>query len=292
MEDDDAVTELMAARRLSFGGQGFAGNLDSSTVAYLHVQQLGVHVLPLLERVIEEGTPAGRAYAATLVGQLDEQMGRTVWGRLIDEPGRIRYSVGCVSYELSLGEYARSSLEGHPGRVSGRPTAPDLSTWTIDRLEHYMATLTDGRELDRARWVAHEHACRPGEYRGDVRRRWAKLASAADVGLPGDNLWDLDRRAQLGFSLRMWIIEQFGPDGDRFWDTDALAADTLAALTLDADQATAMAANWRDLQREQIRDLYRHRDLTCHVDQLVGHLQAGLVRERLIGWVGFGRHLR
>jgi len=282
----------MTARLLSFDGQGFMGNFDSSTVAYRHLHQLGVHALPLLERVLEKGTPAGRAYAVTLVGQLDEQAGRAAWEQLAGESGRIRYSLGCVGYELSLGEYACSCLEGHPGRVNDKPAAPDLSTWTIDRLEHYVATLADGRELDRARRAAHEHACGPGESGGDVRRRWAELASAADVQLPGDNSWDLDRRAQLSFCLRTWIIEQFGPEGDPHWDPEALAADTLAALTLDADQATAMAANWRDLQKEQIRDLHRHRDLTCHIDRLVGHLPAGPGRERLVGWVGFGRRLR
>lgn len=292
MDDDEAVTELMTARLLSFGSQSFVGNFDSSTVAYQHLQQLGVHALPRLERVLEEGTPAGCAYAATLVGQLDEQAGRTVWERLAGEPGRIRFSLGCVGYELSLGEYARSSLEGHPGRVNDEPAPPDLSTWTIDRLEQYVATLADGRELDRARRAAHVHACQSGESRGDVRRRWAKLASAATVRLPGDNPWDVDRRAQLGFSLRMWIIEQLGPDGDPDWDPDVLAGDTLAALTLDADQATAMASNWRDLPREEISDLYRHRNLTFHVDRLVGYLPAGPARERLIGWVGFGRHLQ
>lgn len=292
MDDDEAVTELLTARLLSFDSQGFVGNFDSSTVAYRHLHQLGVQALPLLERVLEEGSPAGRAYAVTLVGQLDEQAGRRAWERLTDEPGRIRYSLGCVSYELSLGEYARGSLEGHPGRVNDKPAAPDLSTWTIDRLEHYVATLADGRELDRARRAAHVHACGPGECLGDVRRRWARLASAANVQLPGDNPWDLDRRAQLSFSLRMWIIEQFGPDVDPYWDPEVLAADTLAVLTLDAVQAAAMATNWRDLQREQIRDLHRHRSLTCHVDRLVGHLPAGPVMDRLVGWVEFGRYVR
>lgn len=292
MDDDDAVAELMTARLLSFDGQGFAGNLDSSTVAYRHLRQLGAHALPLLERVLEGGTPAGRAYAATLVGQLDGQAGRTAWERLAGEPARIRYCLGCVSCELTLGEYARSSLEGHPGRVAGKPAAPDLSTWPIERLEHYVATLADGRELDRARRAAQVHAYRPDESGPDERRRWAKLASAVDVQLPGDNSWDLDRRAQLGFSLRLWIIEQLGPDGDPHWDPAVLAADTLAMLTLDADQAIAMARNRRDLPREQIRDLHRHRDLTCHVDQLAGHLPAGPARERLVGWVGFDRHLR
>ena len=110
MDDDDAVAELIAARLLSFGGRGFAGAVDSSTVAYRYLGRLGAHALPLLERVIEEGTPAGRAYAATLVSELDDQAGRAVWERLADQPGRVRYYRGCVCEELPLGEYARRSL--------------------------------------------------------------------------------------------------------------------------------------------------------------------------------------
>lgn len=292
MDDDEAVTELMTARVLSFESQGYVGNLYSGTVAFRHLRRLGVRALPLLAAVLENGTPAGRAYAATLIGRVDARAGRAVWERLAGEPGRIRWSVGCVTYEPSLGEYARCSLEGrHPGRTNCESPRPDLSTFTIDRLERYLATLVDGRELDRARQAVHLRACRPGES-GEVSRRWAKLAAAADVRLPGDNPWDVDRRAQLSFSLRLWIIEQLGPDGDPDWEPEALAADTLAVLTLDADQAVAMAANRRDLRREQIHDLHRHRDLTGHVDRLVAHLPAGPARQSLLGWAGFADLLR
>jgi len=163
VDDDEAVTELVTARLLSFDGLGFMGTFDSSTVAYRHLRQLGAHALPLLERVLEAGTPAGRAYAATLVGELNEQAGRTAWGRLAGEPGRIRFYRGCVGAELSLGDYARSSLAGHPGRVNDERPVPDLSSWTIDRLEQHVATLEDGPDLDRARHAAWSHACQLGE---------------------------------------------------------------------------------------------------------------------------------
>ncbi|MFC0532050.1 hypothetical protein [Phytohabitans kaempferiae] len=38
------------------------------------------------------------------------------------------------------------------------------------------------------------------------------------------------------FALRTWIIEHLGPDTDPDWDPESLAADTLAALTLDPTQ--------------------------------------------------------
>lgn len=291
MDDDEAVTELITARLLSFGGFGFRGTVDSATVAYRHLQQLGAHALPLLERVLEDGTPAGRAYAATLVGLLDEQAGRSAWERLAGESGRIRYYSGCTASELSLGDYARSSLAGHPGRVDDERLVPDLSTWTIDRLEQYVANLDDRRELDRVLQAARTHACQSGESDAGVRRRWAKSALAAIARLPGDNPTHRVRRQQENFLLRMWIIEKLGPDGDPDWDPATLATDTLATLTLDADQATATAAGWRDLPDEQRGELHRHNNLTPHVHRLVRHLPSGPAKDRLIGWIGFDRKL-
>jgi hypothetical protein len=290
VDDDEAATELITARLLSFDGLGVSGAFDSSTVAYRHLRQLGAHALPLLERVLEEGTPAGRAYAATLVGQSDEQAGRTAWERLTGESGRIQYYRGCVGSELSLGAYARSSLEGHPGRVNDAPAVPDLSTWTVNRLEQYVATLADSPELDRARQAARSHACQLGESEAGVRRR-AKLALAAIARLRGDDPTYRARRAQENFLVRMWIIEKLGPNGDPDWDPVALATDTLATLTLDADQATAMAINWRDLPHEQRGELHRHHNLTLHVHRLVRHLPGGPAKDRLIAWAGFGRQL-
>jgi hypothetical protein len=37
------------------------------------------------------GTPAGRAYAAALVSELEEQAGRAAWERLADRLGQVRY---------------------------------------------------------------------------------------------------------------------------------------------------------------------------------------------------------
>ncbi|WP_103352024.1 hypothetical protein [Amycolatopsis sp. CA-128772] len=111
MDASEAVTELLTARLLSFGGRGFAGAVDPGTAAYRHLAHLGAQAIPLLERVVEEGTPAGRAYAATLLSELDEPAGRAAWERLADEPGQIRFFQGCVCEELTLGEYARRSLD-------------------------------------------------------------------------------------------------------------------------------------------------------------------------------------
>ncbi|AJC62018.1 site-specific integrase [Streptomyces sp. 769] len=64
----------------------------------------------------------------------------------------------------------------------------------------------------------------------------------------------------------------------------ALASDTLDALSFTPLQATALAEGWRDLPTGQIRELRRHKNLTAHLEGLVGYLAPGPVRERLVTW--------
>ncbi|WP_369021326.1 hypothetical protein ABZ326_33290 [Streptomyces californicus] len=91
--------------------------------------------------------------------------------------------------------------------------------------------------------------------------------------------------AQQDFMLRMWVIDRLGPDDtDPDWSPEALASDTLDALSFTPPQAAALAEGWRDLPTGQIRELRRHRNLTAHLESLVGYLAPGPVRERLVTW--------
>ncbi|MET7861450.1 hypothetical protein ABZS81_30485 [Streptomyces sp. NPDC005318] len=122
--------------------------------------------------------------------------------------------------------------------------------------------------------------------------RWAKLSLQANQRLPGDGLWDPARAAQQNFMLRMWMIDQVGPDyEDQDWNPETLAADTVAALALTPDEARALADHWRDLAVEQIRELRRHKNLTSHLDRLVNHLQPSPVRDQLLAWTDTRQHL-
>jgi hypothetical protein len=97
--------------------------------------------------------------------------------------------------------------------------------------------------------------------------------------------------AHQNFWLRTWIIKHLGPDTDPDWDPSALAADTLAALTLDPAQASTTAANWPDLLPEQIGELRRHKNLTSHLATLVIYLQPGPTRDQVAGWIEVREHL-
>lgn len=180
---------------------------------------------------------------------------------------------------------------GGPLSSDADPDRPvrDLSTWTVGRLEALTAT-RQGHELERIRVVAQAHLHRSGEPR-PARLRWAKLSLHANARLPGDSSWSRARKTRQNFALRTWVIDHLGPDTDPDWQPAVLAADTLAALTLDPDRAVALAARWRDLPVGQIDELRRHKNMTAHLDRLVDFVPPGPVRDRLVTWTWARTHL-
>jgi hypothetical protein len=176
------------------------------------------------------------------------------------------------------------------GEADHQEPVMNISAWTIERLEAHAAT-QHGQELERIRVVAQAHAYRSQEPK-HVRLRWAKLSLDANARLHGNSSspWARARMTQQNLMLRTWIIKHLGPDTDPDWDPGTLAADTLAALTLDPGQASATAANWRDLPIEQIGQLRRHRNLTSHLSMLVSYLQPGPTRDQLVAWIEAREH--
>lgn len=177
------------------------------------------------------------------------------------------------------------------GEAEHQEPVTNISAWTIERLEAHAAT-QHGQELERIREVAQAHAHRSQEPK-NVRLRWAKLSLEANARLHGNSpsLWGRARMAHQNFRLRTWIIKHLGPDTDPDWDPGTLAADTLAALTLAPGQAAMAAANWRDLPKEQIEELRRHKNLTSHLATLASYLQPGPTRDQVTGWIEVREHL-
>ncbi|WP_234320280.1 hypothetical protein [Streptomyces sp. SBT349] len=166
----------------------------------------------------------------------------------------------------------------------------DPSTWTLDQLRTYLHDAC-GQQLEAARVVAQGHAydsTRPE----DVRRQWAKLSLLANRRMLADGEGQYARVTQQEFMLRMWVIDRLGPDDtDPDWSPEALASVTLAALTFTPAQAAALAGGWRDLAFERIRELRWHKNLTAHLDCLVGYLAPGPTRDHLVTWAAIRRRL-
>jgi hypothetical protein len=170
----------------------------------------------------------------------------------------------------------------------------DPSTWTLDQLRTFMHA-GRGRRLEVARVAAQGHAY-DSSLPSEARRQWAKLSLLANRRMLDDREESSARVAQQDFMLRMWVIDRLGPDDtDPDWSPRALAADTLDALTFTPTQAAALAAaladGWRDLPIERIRELRWHKNLTAHLDSLVGFLAPGPVRDRLVAWTATRRLL-
>ncbi|MFJ4926226.1 hypothetical protein [Streptomyces sp. NPDC088736] len=159
----------------------------------------------------------------------------------------------------------------------------DLSTWTLGQLQTFIHDAR-GQQLETAR-VAAQGQAYDSSHPEEARRQWAKLSLLANRRMLDHAEGHPARVTQQDFMLRMWVIDRLGPDGtDPDWSPEALASDTLDALSFTPPQAAALAEGWRDFPTRQIRELRRHKNLTAHLESLVGYLAPGPVRERLVTW--------
>ncbi|MGN9811886.1 hypothetical protein ACTMSW_21315 [Micromonospora sp. BQ11] len=107
---DADLDELTRAETLAFGGVGITGTLLPVTEAYRRVEAaLADHaeeVRERIDRVLDEGTPAGKVYAATLLERLDPAAGRRAWETLREDTAEFGTFTGCVMGRSTLREYA------------------------------------------------------------------------------------------------------------------------------------------------------------------------------------------
>ncbi|WP_089154959.1 hypothetical protein [Micromonospora sp. NBS 11-29] len=113
-ELDSAVREMGRADTLAFGGVGFAGQILPATEAYRRVEGALVEhpeaARRKVERLLRDGTAAGKAYAASLLDAVDPDAGRDAWARLRDDDGEFTTFSGCVMGRTTLREYAVDRL--------------------------------------------------------------------------------------------------------------------------------------------------------------------------------------
>ncbi len=111
---EEAVRELARADALAFGGVGFAGQVLPATAAYRTVAdalpERAEQVRPRLTWLLAHGSPAGRAYAATLLGRFDPAAGRAAWESLVGVADEFTTYSGCLIDRTTLDAYARSRL--------------------------------------------------------------------------------------------------------------------------------------------------------------------------------------
>ncbi|MBO4159611.1 MULTISPECIES: hypothetical protein [Micromonospora] len=115
-ELDAAVRELAGADTVAFGGVGFAGTLLPVTEAYRRVgeafAQRPRQAREQVDWLLRHGSPAGRAYAATLLEEVDPAAARDAWAALRGIDDEFTTFTGCTMGSTTLGGYAADRLAG------------------------------------------------------------------------------------------------------------------------------------------------------------------------------------
>ncbi|RKN46455.1 hypothetical protein [Micromonospora endolithica] len=110
------VELLAGAETVAFGPVGIAGTTLPVTEAYRRVEAaLADHpedVRERLVRLLDEGSPAGKVYAATLLERLDPAAGRRAWETLREDTAEFGTFTGCVMGRTTLREYATDRHTG------------------------------------------------------------------------------------------------------------------------------------------------------------------------------------
>jgi hypothetical protein len=110
-----AVRELAAADVVAFGGVGIAGQILPVTRAYQSLddalRERPEDVRRDLDWLLARGSPAGKAYAANLLGRLDPAAGRAAWRSLTNDRSEFSTFTGCIIDRTKLSEYAARQLE-------------------------------------------------------------------------------------------------------------------------------------------------------------------------------------
>ncbi|MEH0970061.1 hypothetical protein V6U77_02835 [Micromonospora sp. CPCC 205546] len=113
-ELSSALDELRQADTVAFGGVGIAGTVLPVTEAYRRVEAALAEdpegVRGELDRLLDEATPAGRVYAATLIEGVDPAAGRAAWTALGGDPAEFGTFTGCVMGRTTLRDYTAEHL--------------------------------------------------------------------------------------------------------------------------------------------------------------------------------------
>lgn len=118
---DAAVRELAAAESVAFGGVGIAGTLLPATEAYHAVEAAlpdrAEELRPRLVRLLTDASPAGRVYAATLLGRVDPAAARAAWQSMLGDHSDLSTFTGCFLDRTTLAEYAARRLSPRDGEA-------------------------------------------------------------------------------------------------------------------------------------------------------------------------------
>ena len=111
-----ALEILGAADTLAFGGVGIAGAVLPETRAFVMLsasERLAAYE-PELRRLVRDGSPAGRIFAARLLARLHPHDTAT-WAHLFQDTAVVMTAAGCIFEQKTVQESAADLLRAHHG---------------------------------------------------------------------------------------------------------------------------------------------------------------------------------
>lgn len=101
-----AETPLSLAEVSSFDNShiGMAGSPSPNFAAFQSEVNRGDKAAPLFEKLLQEGKPAARIYAALGLYSLDRSRGLAALESLKSDPSKVRTTNGCMTDETTVGE--------------------------------------------------------------------------------------------------------------------------------------------------------------------------------------------
>jgi hypothetical protein len=110
---------LANADTVAFGPVGIAATLLPETQAYDDLVDAGrddpAGLVPRLEKLVREASPAGKIYAAEAIARINPVAGRRAWEWLATDSGEFMTLNGCIGGRGTLAEYAMGRLATAPG---------------------------------------------------------------------------------------------------------------------------------------------------------------------------------
>lgn len=113
---------LARARSVELGPVGVAAHQTQEYLAYCEARASAHQWLAELEWMLSHATPAGRMYAAYLIGSFDGERAQRAWASLENEEAIVTLGLGgCMIDSAPLGDFARGA--GLPGALIGTRAA-------------------------------------------------------------------------------------------------------------------------------------------------------------------------
>src|SRR5262249_36568312 len=108
----DYLETLRQAEHLDDSAIGYAAQRSPTFKAFQQALEQGSRIRPDLDWLLKNSSPAGRIYAAILIGQIDKEAGRHALESLKSDQNNVSYRTGSLVETRTVADLAADLLRG------------------------------------------------------------------------------------------------------------------------------------------------------------------------------------